>query len=120
MTIVFKSETGKRAYQVGLRVLRMCDSLPNKKAVWVISDQLLRSSMSIGANIAEAQGASSRLDFKRYYEIALKSAYETTYWLHILLDAGFVSSKKISALILEVEEITKMLSRSVVSLKSKK
>jgi len=74
--------------------------------------------MSIGANIAEAQGASSRLDFKRFYEIALKSAYETTYWLHLLKDASFVSEKSIASLIVEIEDITKMLARSIITLKS--
>lgn len=114
-----KSEIGQRAYAVGLRVLKLCDFLPNKKAVWIISDQLMRSSMSIGANIAEAQGSSSRLDFKRFYEIALKSSHETLYWLHMLIDAKLVSEKNIQSLIVEVEEISRMLGKSIITLKSK-
>ena len=115
-----KSEVGQRAYKVGIRVVKLCNHLPNKKAVWVISDQVLRASMSIGANIAEAQGASSRLDFKKFYEIALKSAYETTYWLCMLKDTEFVTEKNVASLITEVEEITKMLAKSIITLKSKK
>lgn len=114
-----KSEVGQRAYSISLRILKLCNFLPNKKAIWIISDQLLRSSMSIGANIAEAQGSSSRLDFKRFYEIALKSSHETLYWLHILIDAELASEKNIQSLIVEVEEISKMLGKSIITLKKK-
>jgi four helix bundle protein len=115
-----KSEVGQRTYVVGLRVIKLCNHLPSKKLTWIITDQLLRSSMSIGANIAEAQGSSSRLEFKKFYEIALKSGHETLYWLHMLLDAELVTEKNVSGLISEVEQITKMLGKSVLTLKSKK
>ena len=120
LSLKLKSEVGQRAYKLSLRVIKLCNFLPNKKAVWVITDQLLRSSMSIGANITEAQGSSSRLEFKKFYEIALKSAHETLYWLHILLDAELVTEKNIGELIGEVEQIIRMLAKSVITLKSKK
>ena len=115
-----KSEVGQRAYVFGLRILKLCSFLPNKKAIWIISDQIMRSSMSIGANIAEAQGAGSRLDFKRYLEIALKSSHETLYWLHMLVDSGLATEKNVGLLIVEVQEIIRMLSKSVLTLKSNK
>jgi four helix bundle protein len=54
----------------------------------VIVKQLMRSSVSFGANVTEAKNSSSRLEFKRYYEIALKSANESKYWICLLRD-GF-------------------------------
>mgnify|MGYP003866386553 CR=1 FL=1 len=67
------------------------ETLPNKKVYWVISDQLLRAATSIGANIVEAKASSSKRDFIKFYEIALKSANETKYWLGLLRDAAPVS-----------------------------
>ncbi|HRZ29331.1 MAG TPA: four helix bundle protein [Candidatus Paceibacterota bacterium] len=40
---------------------------------------MLRSATSIGANIIEARASSSKKDFIKFYEIALKSANETIY-----------------------------------------
>ena len=115
-----KNDVKARAFVLSLNVIEMCDHLPNKKAVWVITDQLLRSSMSIGANITEAKSASSRLDFKKFYEIALKSAHESMYWLSLLKMSKLGKSDTIDPLLGEIDEISKMLGKSVITLKSKK
>jgi four helix bundle protein len=70
--------------------------LPNKRSAWIIIDQLIRSATSIGANLIEARAASSRLEFKRFYEISLKSANETKYWLCLLRDARLAGKEKIT------------------------
>ena len=75
--------------------------------------------MSIGANLIEGRAASSRLEYKKFYEIALKSANETKYWLSLLKDAKYVESSKIDPLIQEVTEIANMLATGVIKLKSK-
>jgi len=61
--------------------------LTEKRVYWTVTDQLIRSATSIGANIIEGKSASSKKDFIRYYEIAFKSANETKYWLGLLRDA---------------------------------
>lgn len=94
--------------------------MPNKKVYWIISDQLLRSATSIGANVVEAKSASSKRDFIRFYEIALKSANETKYWLGLLRDATEASKEKINELLKEVDEISKMLGSSLLTMKKKK
>ncbi|MBP9686975.1 MAG: four helix bundle protein [Candidatus Doudnabacteria bacterium] len=38
-----------------MNIIALCDTLPNKRAVWVIADQLIRCSCSIGANLVEAR-----------------------------------------------------------------
>lgn len=47
----------------------------------IISNQIGRSGMSIGANIREAQYAHGKADFIANLQIALKESYETGYWL---------------------------------------
>jgi len=103
-----------------LRVIGLNDVLPNKRSAWVISDQLIRSSTSIGANLIEARAASSRLEFKKFHEIALKSANETKYWLCLLRDTGLANKEIIENLLKEVIEIANMLASGVMKLKNRK
>lgn len=84
----------------------------------VVAKQLTRAAMSVGANVVEAANSSSRLEFKRYYEIALKSSNETKYWFCILRD-GFDLGDEIKPLLTECNEISKILAASILSLKRK-
>jgi four helix bundle protein len=115
-----KSDLRKRCYIFSLRVIKLTEFLPNKKACWVISGQLIRSATSIGANLVEAKSASSRLEFKKYYEISLKSANESKYWLCLLRDAKFVRPEIIANIYDELNQISNMLGMAVIKLKSKK
>lgn len=109
----------ERCYTFGLAVIRLSDTLPNKRSSWVIGDQLLRSATSIGANVVEARASSSRLEFKKFYEIALKSANETIYWLALLKDSKLADAAKINALSDEAVQLSRMLGSSVIKLKRK-
>lgn len=82
--------------------------------------QVMRSAMSVGANVVEGANSSSRTEFKRYYEIALKSGNETKYWLCILRDGFDVTDDNLKKLLKECDEITKILAASILSLKNKK
>lgn len=115
-----KTELKYRCYYFSIKIIKFLETLPEKKVYWIISDQLLRSATSIGANIVEAKSSSSKRDFIKYYEIALKSANETKYWLGLLRDATSINKDKVSQPLSEVEEISKMLGSSLLTLKNKK
>lgn len=117
---IVKPELKIRAYYFSIELVRFLSSLPNKRILWTLSDQLLRSGTSIGANIVEGQGAISKKDFINYYQIALKSANETRYWLGILRDATDVDKPKINEFIQEAKEITNILGASLLTLKNKR
>lgn len=51
-----------------------------------VTDQLTRSSASIGANYAEACNASSKLDFRNKIFIAKKEAGESRYWIDLCME----------------------------------
>ena len=95
----------------------MIKLLPNKKSIWVISDQLVRSATSIGANIIEAQASSSRREFKRYLEISLRSSNETKYWLDLLEKTEKQDMPNIEWEIKEATQISKILASSIIKLK---
>ena len=52
-----------RTKQIGLKVIKLIDDLPNKPSAWAISKQIIRSSTSIGANYRAACRAKSTPDF---------------------------------------------------------
>jgi len=82
-----KSNIRYRSYQFSLTIINFVSNLPEKKVYWITGDQLLRAATSIGANLIEAKSSSSKKDFIKFYEIALKSANETRYWLSLLKNA---------------------------------
>ena len=114
----FKTDLKARCYRFSLDVIAFIDTLPNQRSCWIIADQLLRSAMSIGANLVEGSAASSRLEFKKFHEIALKSANETKYWLGLLRDSGKGDRQKIDILLQEVDELSRMIAAGIIKLKS--
>ena len=63
----------------------------------VLTNQLLRSGTSIGANLHEAQYAQGTKDFISKLEIAQKECYETEYWLELLFDTGYIPEQQYRA-----------------------
>lgn len=114
----FKQEFKKRCFHFSLSIINLEDSLINKKAVRIIFDQLLRSSMSIGANVVEGGSSSSKREFVNFFQIALKSASETLYWLALLRESDLQIAKRINPLIDECTEIKKMLTTIIMNTKS--
>ena len=57
-----------------------------------------RSGTSIGANIHEAQHAQGTKDFTSKFEIALKEASETGYWLELLYRTKYIDEQTFKAL----------------------
>jgi four helix bundle protein len=102
-----------------LNVISLTDTLPNKKSASIIADQLIRSATSVGANLIEARASSSRIEFKKFYEISLKSANETIYWLELLRDSKLCDETRIEPLLIEVNELSKMIGAGVIKLKSR-
>ena len=74
-------------FNFSLNIIRLYQDL-SKKNEYVISKQLLRSSTSIGANVAEANDAFSKRDFAFKMSIAKKEARETHYWLRLLQESS--------------------------------
>ena len=115
----FKSDLKARSYSFSLSLISFIDALPNQRSSYIIADQLLRSGTSIGANLVEATAASSRLDFKKYHEIALKSANETKYWLGLLRDSNKAVKTTVNDLLQEVSELANMIASGILRLKGK-
>jgi four helix bundle protein len=101
-------------------MIEFLDGLPKDISTDVIAKQLLRSATSIGANIVEAKGASSKREFTRFFSHSLKSANESLYWLGLLRDAKKINNSELEYLLSETKELANMLGSSVLTLKGKK
>lgn len=115
-----KTDVKYRAYHFSLLVIRFVGAFPEKRIYWIIADQLLRAATSIGANIVEAKSSSSKREFIKYFEIALKSANETKYWLCLLRDSQLVEKEKMDRILNEAVELSNMIGSSLLTMKGKK
>ena len=70
-----------------------CTELDTGPGVRCLVDQLLKAGTAVGANLEEAKAGSSKRDFVRYVEIALREARETVYWLRIYAALNLGSSR---------------------------
>lgn len=102
-----------------LRIIRMYKYLCDDKNEYVLSKQVLRSGTSIGANIAEAFYAQSEADFIAKLYISRKEAGETIYWLELLQEASYLNSDIASSLLEDCEELMKLLTSSIKTMKNK-
>jgi len=100
-----KSELEDRTKKFAVRVIRFVGEFNSSAAGRVISNQLLKSGTSIGANYREANRAVSRRDFTHKISIAEKEASETMYWLEICLETGLGSLQTCEDLLAESREL---------------
>lgn len=108
-----------RALEFSVSVLQLFRSTVRNAQSNVLCHQVYRSSTSIGANIVEAQHAASRKEFIRYLHIALRSSRETEYWLKLCERVQLTEQKKITLVLQENHEISKILAAIILSTKTK-
>lgn len=101
----------ERTFEFSLSIIHLCKILKEKRE-YVLSEQLLKSGTSIGANVEESTAAQSRKDFISKMTIASKEARETRYWLR-LLNRAEVVEYNYQYMLNEVEEIIKILTAIV-------
>ena len=113
----FKQKFKKRCFDFSIAILKLAEPLRDKRSNWIILDQLVRSATSIGANIVEGGNSTSKKEFVNYFQIALKSASETLYWLAILKEKN-TNTEENDRLNNESTEIKKLISTIILNTKS--
>ncbi len=110
----------QKARQVVQEIGSLIKSMPQTFQSQTIARQLLRSSTSVGANIAEGHGRHEGNEYIHYLIIARASANETDHWLYTVLDFGLESKEKIQPIIETNNEIRRMISATINTLKNKR
>jgi four helix bundle protein len=103
-----------------LKLIKFIDSLSKNYTVEIMGKQLFRSGTSVLANYVEADSASSTKDFINFFTHSLKSANESKVWLALFRDSGKAEGKNISYLLSEIDEISKVIATSIITLKRRK
>ena len=109
----------ERTAKFGENVIRFCRTISLDTISKPLINQLVRSSTSIGANYMEANGASSRKDFKNKIHICKKESQETKHWLRMLASSYPNKKTEISELWKECQELT-LIFQKIISTMSKR
>ncbi len=102
-----------------VEILNLCKSIKEIKRENILTNQLIRSGTSIGANIHESKYAQSKVDFISKMQIALKECYESEYWLELLNRTGYINDEEYKSITNECGQIRRMLISSINTVKEK-
>lgn len=109
------------SYDFACRIVRLYQYL-NEDAEYkefTMSKQIYRSGTSIGANVREAQHPQSDADFLSKISIAFKEADETSYWLNLLHDNGYLNDAQFHSLDQDNLRLLRLLTSIVKTTKAK-
>ncbi|MBA4406138.1 hypothetical protein C0389_02570 [bacterium] len=110
-----KLKVWERAHNLALNLYKLTKSFP-KEELYGITSQLRRAVISIPTNIAEGSGKQTEKEFARYLSIAAGSASETEYLIILSKDLKFIKESVAADLIIEINEIKKMLNALMIKI----
>ncbi|MBE7020961.1 MAG: four helix bundle protein [Ruminococcaceae bacterium] len=112
-----KNQLREETLDFAIDVSNICDNI---KGCSIYTNQLMRSSSSIGANVHEAKYAQSREDFIHKLEIALKESSETDYWLDFMYRKNKIDEEQYKKLKNNCGTIRRKLISSITTAKNNK
>ncbi len=97
----------------------MADRLPRTAAGFRLTQQVIGSGTSVGANMEEADAGESVDDFVHKLKIALKEAQETRFWLRTIIESEMLKDEEIQALHKESDELVRIINAIITSTRRK-
>lgn len=107
----------KKSFDFAVRIVNLYKYMKSEHNEWTLSNQVLKSGTSIGANISEAENAQSNSDFVSKMSIALKETNETKYWLKLLYKTDYISDNQYESLFNDCDELYKIISSIILTSK---
>lgn len=108
----------EKSFALSLRIINLFNLLRKNKVERDLCLQLLRSGTSVGANVEEAMGGSSRKDFIHKLEISYREARETKYWVRLFMESGLMEKALAASFMKDIQEIQKILTAILKSSKT--
>jgi len=100
-------------------IIKFAKKIPRNVVNIPLIGQLVDAGTSIGANYHEANGASSKKDFKNKIYICKKEAKETKYWIALIIVANIELKEEGSVLSQEAHELILIFSKIILTLEGK-
>lgn len=88
-----------------LQIIKVCNLIKQTKKETILTNQLIRSGTSIGANIREAFYGHGTADFIAKLQISLKECSESEYWIELLIESGYYDTDDILKNCIELEKL---------------
>lgn len=108
----------ERTAKFGEDIIRFCQSIKQDIITKPLISQIIRSGTSVGANYMEANGASSKKDFKNKIFICKKEIQETKHWLRMIVVAMQNKKEEARKLWQEAQELTLIFGKIISTLKN--
>jgi four helix bundle protein len=115
-----KLQVYQRALEFAVEVIKIVDEIEAPRKHYRLIEQIEAPSTSVASNISEGKGRYSKKEFKQYLYIARGSLYETVTRLQIFYKLKWLKSSSFEKLYCEAEEINRMLSGLINSIKISK
>ena len=119
MTKFQKYDLEERTEKFGEATIDLCKTTKQTTITAPVINQLIRSATSIGANYMEANGASSKKDFKNKIHICKKETQETKHWLRMLVRCMPEKKEEIQILWKEAQELAMIFGKIVGTMNNK-
>lgn len=103
--------------EFAILIIKFSEDLKKNKIDFDVISQVRRSGTSVGANVREAKASSSRKELIRFYDIALRSANETSFWVEVIAKGYEFNSESMEKVKEELGQIEKVIAKIIVNLK---
>ncbi len=108
----------ERTLVFAARIMDFVECLPDSPSIRIVSDQIMRSSTSVGANYRAAGRSKSTKDFINKLKIVEEEADETLYWLELLQKRGIGTPENLQSLTREANELVSIFVTSINTAKA--
>jgi four helix bundle protein len=98
----------QRTHAFYVRVIRLCEGLPNRPAPRSIAEQLVDSAGSTDSNYRAACRARSKKEFIAKLGVVIEEVDESLGWLEALQAAKLAEPGELASLIKESDELTRI------------
>lgn len=112
-----KLEIWKNGIEIVKQVYILSNFLPSEEK-FGLKSQITRASVSIPSNIAEGCSRNSKIEFKRFLEIAMGSLFELETELIIIQELELISKDKLESIFELLNKEAKMINSLINTIKN--
>jgi four helix bundle protein len=102
-----------------VEIIRFVQTIKPDTATGTITNQIVRSATSVGANYRAACRAKSDKDFVYKMTIVQEETDETLYWLELLQELSYGEAETRQKLIIEADQLVRMVSAAIMTMKKR-